>query len=113
MLYNQTFSIPYEGVFSTYFLFGKHKPVIDDGGSLDDLFADIFDFEDDETPPDAHKRSLTPAHAIEMTQPHLLVKGQISFVNSFGFLNADQYPLMRFYLVMFFVYLVATSYWLR
>ena len=37
----------------------------------------------------------------------------VPIVNSFGFLNADQYPLMRFYLVMFFVYLVATSYWLR
>jgi len=42
-----------------------------------------------------------------------LIRGQISYVNSFGFLNADQYPLMQFFLIMFFVYLIATGFWIR
>ena len=41
------------------------------------------------------------------------MNGQISFVNSFGFLNADQYPLMQFFLVMFFFYMLTTGYWIR
>ena len=40
--YNQTFSIPNEGVFSTFFLFGKHKP-IEPTTSLDDDIGDFID----------------------------------------------------------------------
>ena len=48
VLYNETFTIPDEGVYSTYFLFGKHKPVEppdtdfedDLGEALDDIFGD-------------------------------------------------------------------------
>ena len=45
--YNQTFSIPNEGVFSTFFLFGKHRPLEsttgigeDIGDFIDDLFGE-------------------------------------------------------------------------
>ena len=53
-----------------------------------------------------------PSQKFNTQQAHLLVQGQISFVNSFGFLNADQYPLMQFFLVMFFIYFCATGYWI-
>ena len=38
-IYNHTFSIPTEGVFSTYFLFGQHKTV--EGEEEDFCFAEI------------------------------------------------------------------------
>jgi len=62
-------------VYSTYFLFGKQKTIDLEGKDGDD-------------------RALLPAQAFDTSKPHLLIKGEISFVNSFGFLNADQYPLM-------------------
>ena len=40
--YNQTFSIPNEGVFSTFFLFGKHKS-IEPASSFDDEIGDFID----------------------------------------------------------------------
>ena len=118
--YNKTFSIPSEGVFSTYFLFGQHRVVDPDAepegeekegldGFIDDIFGD--DRENEHAGP-GH-RALTPAHNFNKKQPHLLIHGQISFVNSFGFLNADQYPLMQFYLIMFFIYTVAVVIWVR
>ena len=104
--YNQTFSIPNEGVFSTFFLFGKHKP-IEPTSSLDDdigdFIDDLFGEDEDKTEPGS------PNHNIRVLQPsepaeasndlpkankqkpktQLILNGQISFVNSFGFLNAD------------------------
>ena len=37
----------------------------------------------------------------------------MAFANSYGYLNADQYPLMQFFLIMFFIYLVATIGWVK
>ena len=92
-MYNQTYSIPSEGVFSTFFLFGPHHPiepeapgVVDDiDDALGDLVDDIFG-EDREK---GHKRALTTNQGIDKKKPHLLIQGQMSFLNSFGFLNAD------------------------
>ena len=110
-IYNHTFSIPTEGVFSTYFLFGQHKTV---EGEEEDLLEELIDdmFGEDK-PPGSGLRALTASHAFDTKQPHLLITGQISFVNSFGFLNADQYPLMQFYLIMFFVYLLSMGFWIN
>ena len=52
-------------------------------------------------------------NTFDTSKPHLLIQGQISYVNSFGFLNTDQYPLLQFYLVMFFIYAVGVFYWVR
>ena len=41
--FNKTFSIEKEGVFSTYFLFGKHKEVDED---FSDMIDDIFGADD-------------------------------------------------------------------
>ena len=113
--YNQTFSIPNEGVFSTFFLFGKHHPVEvntsfdeDIGSFVDDIFG-----EDEDAKTNNNNRVLLPSDAFDTKSPHLILNGQISFVNSFGFLNADQYPLMQFFLVMFFFYMLASGYWIR
>jgi len=56
VFFNQTFSIPNEGIFSTYFLFGPHHPLFkeeEDGGQsieedldLGDLIDDIFGEDD-------------------------------------------------------------------
>ena len=76
--FNETFRIPYEGVFSTYFLFGQYKTIkIDNGNSGES--GDL----------NKPNRALMPTQAFDTSKPHLLVKGQISFVNSFGYLNAD------------------------
>jgi hypothetical protein len=102
-------------MFSTYFLFGPHKAVQSDS---DDIIGDIIDGlfgeDDDKKNEQIHsRRALNPSHELDKSEPHLLIRGQISFVNSFGFLNADQYPLMQFYLIMFFLYMVASGYWIR
>ena len=64
--YNQTFSIPNEGVFSTFFLFGKHRPIeptstFDDdiGDFIDDLFGEDDDKE--QFADHNHNRVLSPA----------------------------------------------------
>ena len=86
-VYNHTFSIPTEGVFSTYFLFGQHKTVEgEEEDLLEELIDDVFG---EDKPPGSGLRALTASHAFDTKQPHLLITGQISFVNSFGFLNAD------------------------
>ena len=61
--YNQTFSIPNEGVFSTFFLFGKHKPLEttstigdDIGDFIDDIFGE--DEEKEEISNHSHNRVL-------------------------------------------------------
>ena len=55
VFFNQTFSIPNQGIFSTYFLFGPHRPLSkeDDEGQgteedlgLGDLIDDIFGDDD-------------------------------------------------------------------
>ena len=80
--YHRTFNIPQEGVLSTYFLFGKHRHAT---GRLPDGQDDIVDDEDNEN----GRRALKLAHGFDVSQPHLLIKGNISFVNSFGYLSAD------------------------
>lgn len=89
--FNQTFSIPYEGVFATYFLFGPHKNLEDDSEDfIGDLVDDIFgEDEPKKNGPNTNGRALTASHELDAKEPHLLIKGQISFANSFGFLNAD------------------------
>ena len=77
---------------------------------LEELIDDVFG---EDKPPGSGLRALTASHAFDTKQPHLLITGQISFVNSFGFLNADQYPLMQFYLIMFFVYLLSMGFWIN
>ena len=103
--YNQTFSIPNEGVFSTFFLFGKHKPIEPNtsfGDDIGDFIDDIFGEDEDKTTEPNH--NIRVLQASELTQAsnalhkavkqeppktQLILNGQISFVNSFGFLNAD------------------------
>jgi len=113
--YNQTFSIPSDGVFSTFFLFGKRKLVEDHESTIDEDISDMIDdvFGDEDEKPPSNNRVLTPAHTFDTKQTHLLITGQISFVNSFGFLNADQYPLLQFFLIMFFLYIVVVVFWVR
>jgi len=42
-----------------------------------------------------------------------MIKGRVSFVNSFGFLNAEQFTMLRFNLIMFVVYLAANGIFIR
>ena len=48
--YNETFTIPDEGVYSTYFLFGQHKSVEAPGSDLEDDIGYVIDeiFGDDD-----------------------------------------------------------------
>ena len=117
IMYNKTFSIENEGVFSTYFLFGKHHgdtDAEDDEDLLSDLVDDIFGA-DDPAKDKPHNRALAASNQkqFDTKQVHLLIKGQMAFSNSYGYLNADQYPLMQFSLIMFFIYLVATIFWIK
>ena len=51
--FNQTYSIPSEGVFSTFFLFGKHRPAEESEKSFGDEVSDFVDdvFGDDDPRP--------------------------------------------------------------
>ena len=44
---------------------------------------------------------------------HLDIKGKVTFSNSFGFLGAEQYPIMRFHMYMFLVFGIFTIIYLR
>ena len=59
-VYNQTFTIPSEGVYSTYFLFGKHREEAysDDSDFLDDFVDDLFGDDDTSRIPDISNHNL-------------------------------------------------------
>ena len=44
---------------------------------------------------------------------HLEIKGKVTFSNSFGFLGAEQYPMMRFHMYTFLIFCVFTLIYLR
>ena len=60
-----------------------------------------------------HTRRLRPANYLDLSRPHLLIQGRVAFVNSFGFLNADQYTMLRFSLIMTCILLAANVIWFR
>ena len=60
-----------------------------------------------------HTRRLRPANYLDLSRPHLLIQGRVAFVNSFGFLNADQYTMLRFTLIMTCILLGANVIWFR
>ena len=47
----------------------------------------------------------------ELTQPHVLIQGQISFENKYGFLNSNQNAMRRFHLYMTLLYLAIVFAW--
>jgi Lung seven transmembrane receptor len=44
--------------------------------------------------------------------PYIELNGEITLENTSGYLNAEQYPLLRFYLIMTLVYLFLDGLWL-
>mgnify|MGYP006109371827 FL=1 len=102
-----------EGIYSTYFVFSQVKnntfPVklderADDDNPKDliDLFGDFF----------LSDRRLRASNQINLQKTHLKIEGQISYMNSYGYLNAEEYPMLRFYLMAFVFYLGASSLWI-
>ena len=77
------------GIISTFLLFGRHKnqttslpdrPYDEDD---EDLFDDLFGRRD------LRMLTATIQQKKEMTLPHVLIKGSLSFENHYGFLNSD------------------------
>ena len=107
------------GIYSTYFLFGKSLGADYEGGARDELddlvddFENWFDIVDDNRNHQTRRRQLRMSNQLDLSQPHLLIQGRVAFVNSFGFLNADQYSMLRFSLIMSVVLLGANVIWFR
>jgi len=94
LLFNSTHRVSNEGVYSTYFYLAKcnqthhtkHNSKEDlteeeEGDLLDDILGLLEDGDG--------TRRLRASNKINLTKPHVEIRGQISFVNSFGFLNAQ------------------------
>ena len=77
---------------------------------IDDL-ENIFSILDDNN--NHQTRMLRPSNWLDLTKPHLLIQGRVAFVNSFGFLNADQFTMLRFNLIMSVITLIANFIWFR
>ena len=71
---------------------------------IEDDFADILNGE---------FRRLKAANQMNWNIEHVKITGSISFENTYGYLQADEYPLLRFYLYCFVVYLFVTLAWWR
>ena len=71
----------------------------------------IFNILDDNN--NHQTRRLRPSNWLDLTKPHLLIQGRVAFVNSFGFLNADQFTMLRFNLIMSVITLIANFIWFR
>ena len=83
-------------------------------GSLMDLGDSLAnDFEDlvDDGSEGTRRLAPTKQQIRELTLPHVLIKGQISFENNFGFLNKNQHNMMRFHFLMTILYLVIIAVW--
>lgn len=52
-----------------------------------------------------------PFALITELDSYVSISGTISFINSYGYLNAELKPMMTFYMVMFFVYLLVGIIW--
>ena len=73
----------------------------------------IFTISDENNNHHTRRRQLRASNALDLTKPHLLIRGRVAFVNSFGFLNADQFTMLRFNLIMSVIYLAANFVWFR
>lgn len=89
-----------EGVYATYFVFARVKnplkvtldtEVDTDNVSefLEDIFGSFYDSEENES-----DRLLRASNEINLNNPHLIIRGSISYLNSFGYLNAEEYPML-------------------
>ena len=77
-----------------------------------DDFESIFSISDENNNHHTLRR-MRASNALDLSKPHLLLKGRVSFVNSFGFLNADQFTMLRFNMIMFVTFLLANVIWVR
>ena len=111
--FTKTIKMGTEGIYSTYFVFSQVKNNTlpkelddraddDDPKDLVDLFGDFF----------FGGRRLRASNQINLQKTHLKIEGQISYMNSYGYLNAEEYPMLRFYLMAFVFYLGASSLWI-
>jgi hypothetical protein len=110
--FSKTVKMGTEGVYSTYFVFAQVKNATlpielddraddDDPKDLIDLFGSFFG-----------DRRLRASNQVNLQKTHLKIAGTISYMNSYGYLNAEEYPMLRFYLMAFVFYLVASSLWI-
>ena len=52
-----------------------------------------------------------PANLITSNDTYISLSGTITFKNEFGYLNAELYPLLKFYMIIIVVYAVITTIW--
>jgi len=117
--FTKTVKMGTEGIYSTYFVFSKVKnrdlPLELDDRADDDapkdlleIFGDFFGLSDSK----GGDRLLRASNLINLQKTHLKIEGKISYMNSYGYLNAEEYPMLRFYLMAFVFYLGASSLWI-
>jgi hypothetical protein len=98
--FDKTLKMSKEGVYATYFVFSRVKnstkvelePEVDTDdilGYLEDIFGSFFTSDDSES-----ERLLRASNEINLKNPHLIIRGSISYLNSFGYLNAEEYPML-------------------
>jgi hypothetical protein len=98
--FKQQYKIKDEGTYITYFFFAKRanripaRSIVDPEGILEnteDLGDELFSIFDNDS------RRLRASNEFNLTSQHLMISGSISFQNSYGYLQADIYPLLSFY----------------
>ena len=99
--FQKTVKMSSEGVYSTYFIFAPVS-VTKDKEALKKYFDTFFD---------DGKRLLRASNQVDIDKSNLEITGSISYINSYGYLNADEYPMMQLYLIAFAFYLGATCLW--
>ena len=106
--FDKTIKMGKEGVYATYFVFSRVKKVIAgislpeevhevNQGYLENIFGDYFDVSQTENLEDNEEeanRLLRASNEINLNNPHLIIRGNISYLNSFGYLNAEEYPML-------------------
>ena len=56
---------------------------------LEEIFGSFYDSTEKES-----DRLLRASNEINLNNPHLIIRGNISYLNSFGYLNAEEYPML-------------------
>ena len=101
--FDKTIKMTKEGIYATYFVFARvHKvmenisldeEVEDEDENLEDIFGSLVSSTDDGNNDD-DVRLLRASNEIDLNNPHLIIRGNISYLNSFGYLNAEEYPML-------------------
>jgi hypothetical protein len=107
--FKQSYRIDNEGIYNTYFLFARRQDfvTIEEPSLADELDESISDILD------GNFRNLRTASQMNWNVEHIKITGQVAFENTYGYLQADEYPLLRFYLYCFVIYLFVTLAWWR